>query len=270
MFKNIKKILIIVFTSMFVFTGILISTQSNDNEEKGREIMEKADSTATPKNQIAHQFMIIQKGNNKYTKQFDIYSKEVDDNTSYTLVDFIHPAKIKFLTYSHKDKDDEIWIKMGTNSPRKISGAGSDDEGGDYMGSHISYDDMEEYDFDSFRYKYIATGKINGEEHHLIEQYKKDNDWTYSKVRSYVRVKDNLVTATEMYNKDGEKYKKMTIDYVKIGKYNIPALITVKLTNRKNQWTAFGINKNDDGKYEIEVDVSDTRLPDSTFNKDSM
>ncbi len=265
LFRNISIILII---SLFLIVGVIsLHSQDKTAEEKGYEIMKKVDSAPEPKNQIASQYMVIQKGSNKYTKLFDIYSKKVDENFSKSLVEFTYPAKVKILSWSYKDKDDEIWVKMASGSARKMTGS---EKEGDYMGSHITYEDLEEYDFEAFTYTYKGEGKVNGELHYLIETTKKDGKWLYSKTRNYVRAKDYLVTNMECFDKDNKKIKRMQIQYEEIKGYKIPSVIKMELIGQEDQWTAFGINKDDNGKFKLEVDVSEDKLPDSMFSKDSL
>ncbi len=266
--KTITKITIILITlSLLSFSGVLIITAESD-ENRGREIMEKVDSQPTPKNQISSQTMVIRKSNNTYTKSFDIYSKEVDENTSLSLVEFTGQTNIKVLSKAYKDKEDEVWVKMTSGAPRRIIGS---EKKGDYMGSHFTYDDMEEYDFDDFEYKYKGEGNINGELHYLVETVKKDGNWSYSKMRNYVRAKDYTVSYAEMYDKNNQKTKKLTIKYKKFDKYNIPIYMEMKMLKVENQWTKMGvIDSDDDGRLDIDVDVSESKLPDSLFNKDSL
>lgn len=274
--KNITKLM---KTASFIFLSILVlvtafgisgvSKLSGENaDNKGREIMLKVENQPQPNSQIMSQYMLIKKGNNTYKKTYDVYSKEFSDNLSKSLVKFNYPSKVKFLTWSYKDKQDDIWIKMDSGAPRKV--VGSEREEGDYMGSHFSYSDMEEYDFDEFTYTYKTEGKIDGELTYLIEMKKKDGDWPYSKQRAYVRAKDYQITNIEFYNKAGEKTKKLEMLYTKVKGYNIPKIMKMELIDEKDQWTVLGVDKDSDGDLKVEVDVSDDRLPESTFNKDTL
>ncbi len=258
---KIRRLTILI---TILLTVIGVFAQSDQEKfDKGREIMKKVDEQPEPKIMVSEQRMIIRKGGKEEVKDFYSLTKKVSDDESLSRIKFKDPV-VKFLSHSFEKDDDLMYIKMPSDKQaRRIVG---DAKEGDYMGSHITYEDMESYDFDDFNYKYLGDGNINGEKHYLIEITKKDGDWgDYSKAWAYIRTSDYLLTFEEMFDKSRKKFKRMTMYYTQKDGYNIVRGMQIELIGEKNQWTKMGILNNN-----VLINVSESEVKDYYFDKNSL
>lgn len=296
--QNLKLIfgLFMVF-SVIIFSIITIQAQDNDicepddsPEVCGRKIMDAVDDKPSPDKLESTSTMAIVKGDaeNPIVKEFKTYTKQYDEDNvcsinknidGISLIEFIRPSKIKLLSYSYENKDDDMWLKLSSGAPKRIEGTGKQ---GEFQNSHLTYEDMETRNLDDYEFKYLGTAtiKVEGKESacYGIEAKKiKGDDSSYSKARFYIRVKDLVVVRADMYDKDGKPYKYKQLLVLKTKKmkgnntYDMITKVVMQVLDDpktkdvdegKNQFTIIELG-------DIKVDAN-ANIDESKFRKESL
>ena len=85
----------------------------------------------------------------------EIITKEGAEGTN-TFMKFIEPADVKdtkFLTIAHNKSDDEQRLFLpALGKVRRISSSTKNEK---FMGSDLTYYDLEDYEYEDFTYKYV-------------------------------------------------------------------------------------------------------------------
>ena len=134
---------------------------------------------------------------------------------SYT--EFLQPADVKgtkFLSISNPqggDDDQRIYLP----ALKKVKKIASGDKSGRFVGSDLSYYDLQSKTFDDFSYTYIKDDVYNGKKCSLVEMIAKKPSCPYSKSIAWIAADDHFIYQYELYDKtSGEKIK--TIENVSV------------------------------------------------------
>ncbi len=187
------------FRRLFPFFGVILYLFLSTNAWSltGREIMEKNDALPEEKTADSQVLMLIHQGQKVVEKEFTIKSKKEDSGEDKTLIAFTRPTKIKLLTHSHKNRDDDQWLRLSSGKIKRIA---SSDKGKSFVNSHFYYEDLSSRDIDEFDYTYIGDETLNGTDCYKVEAVKKQNR-VYSKSILYVRKSDFFVVRVDFYKK---------------------------------------------------------------------
>ena len=273
--------------SLFVFTvpvamgqtGQIFKTSDSDLV-KGRKIMEAVDNySSDPDAMIFDTTMVIVKGdpNNQIIKRSKVFRKVYDDSQIKTLSETVYPSRMKILTHSYSNRSDDIWIKLSSGSPKRISGTGKQ---GYIQNSHFTYEDMESRNLEDYEFRYLSEVSIKVEGRNTpcykIESRKvRGEDSRYSKTQIYVRKADLFVVRTDMWDQNGNPHKTQRVlktrqiqgreTYtiaVKIGVSLVNDPTTSRINEGQNQYTVMEMTN-------ILVDDA-ARIEESMFRKESM
>lgn len=197
----------------------------------GEEVMKNVDSQAIPNSSESSVKMIIRKGNDVRERKMIVYTKS-DGDMRYSVSKFIEPADVRgtqFLQISKKSETLQFLFLPSLNKSRRIAGGQKKTS---FMGSELTYEDMERKNIQDYEYKLIKED----ENLYVVESTpKKGVDSQYSKAVFYVRKDDFAVLKTELYK--GEKlFKVIENEITKVeGKYNIPTRTYVKNIENGNE-----------------------------------
>ena len=168
-----------------------------------REIMEKSDKLPQPKTTLSDVSMKIVTGKDAVDKEFTLQAMRLGKNDTRALITFTKPSKIKLLTHTHPDREDDQWLMMTSGKAKRITSSGKDKS---FVNSHFCYEDLSSRKLDDYDYKLLAPKKVLGTDCHVVEAVRKKGVQVYDKVVLYVRTSDWFVLKVDFY-KDG-KYSK--------------------------------------------------------------
>jgi hypothetical protein len=189
-----------------------------------------------------------------------------------------YPGSTKILTHSYKNKDDDMWIKLSSGSPKRISGKGKH---GYVQNSHFTYEDMESENIDDYEYEYLGetTLKVNNKDTlcYKVQRIKiHGEESTYSKANIYLRKSDLFTVRIDLWDKNNNPHKtirmlKITTFETKQGKYTIAVKTGVSLIDNPetkdvnegdHQYTIMEMKS-------IKID-EDAQIDESKFRKESL
>lgn len=150
------------------------------------------------------------KGGDKKTRRLQVRSKRTDEGQR-TLVKLLAPDEVKgqgFLFKEVKAGEDLVyWYLPAFGVTRRIAGEGKK---GRFMGTHLTYSDLESRDVRDAKYKKLADEKIGKNEVYVIEATpNKSAESDYSKVIMYVRKSDKMPLKVKFFDRAGKENKVM-------------------------------------------------------------
>lgn len=187
----------------FILVTLLFFAATPSFSLTAREIMEKSDQLAQPKTTVSEVAMKIVSGKDSVDKAFTLQGLKLGKNDTRALITFTKPSKIKLLTHTHPDREDDQWLMMTSGKAKRITSSGKDKS---FVNSHFCYEDLSSRKLDDYDYKLLAPKKVLGNDCHVVEAVRKKGVQVYDKVVLYVRTSDWFVLKVDFY-KDG-KYSK--------------------------------------------------------------
>ncbi|MBN1699207.1 MAG: outer membrane lipoprotein-sorting protein [Spirochaetales bacterium] len=227
------------------------------------QIMKKAYSSQNPDEMESVAYMALRDADGTTnTRKLKIFTKKAPAGAK-TFIEFLLPADVKgtkFLTIGNKSGEDDQRIYIPElGKVRKIASSSKNQT---FMGSDLTYYDMEDRDVEDSSYTFVSTDTVNlakdGEaaatECWVIESVPKDSSAPYSKSRIWISKGDFAICKSELYDKNGDLVKTIHIvEIKKSGAFIIPVkTLVVNVNGHKT------LIKTE----EIKVDHS---IPDSVF-----
>ena len=224
----IKKIT--VFLAFLAFFPLVLAADA-----KGDEIMQKMYGLKkSTDSKMQATMTLIDKSGNKKNRKLVIYTQDNGESRN-TFMEFLEPADVKgtrFLTIGGKDGDDQrLWLPA-LKKVRKIAASGKD---GKFMGSDLTYYDMEEKHFGDASYTYLKDEAFEGKNCSVVEMVSKKADAPYSKSIAWVSKEDSLAYKMELYDKSGDLVK--TIVNVEVKSFNGVLVPTKMVADNKKEGT---------------------------------
>ncbi len=148
------------------------------------------------------------KGGDAKTRKLQVRSKRGDEGQR-TMVKLLAPDEVKgqgFLFKEVKDGEDLVyWYLPAFGVTRRISGEGKK---GRFMGTHLTYADLESRDVRDGTYLRRPDEKIGAFEVYVVEATPaKGSDSDYSKVVMYVRKTDKMPLKVKFFDRAGKEDK---------------------------------------------------------------
>lgn len=201
--KSMKKSLIAVF--------ILLSSSIFANND-GFEIMKKNDElkNSSDSSNITTMVLIDKRGNKKIRKM-EIYSVDTEKGDNQ-FIHFLLPSDvkgIKFLTLGDYNNDDEQRLFLpALGKIRKIS---SSNKNGKFVGSDITFYDMDSKNFNEFNYEYLKDDIVRDIDCWVVTSMAIENNAPYFKVNNYVSKSDYYIYKKEMFDQKDKLIKSITV-----------------------------------------------------------
>jgi hypothetical protein len=242
--KNIAIILTMA-TVLFAQTGLELAQQIDNKKEPN-------DISAIMKMELTNK-----KGKVK-TSSFKSISK---DGGEKQIIWFLSPADDKgvaFLKIEHENKDDEMrmWLPA-FNKIRRISSKKKADA---FMGSDMSYEDLENRNINENTYEIIGEEEINGVLCWMLKSTpNKGITKTYSHHITWVSKDKLLALKEESFDRTNKLLKFKTFEYQHIGEYDTPSEIFVENVQKKHST-----------KLIFEKIVLDSGIKDNLFHEKNL
>ncbi len=221
----------------------------------GKQIIEKSEALPEPTSAKSRIVMTITKGGRSIVKEFKLASKKINGEAR-ALVTFIRPSKMKVLTHSHKNRDDDQWIRLSSGRVKRIAGA---DQSKSFVNSHLTYYDLQTREINDYSYKKLADASAMGVPCYVVEAKKVRGSKIYDKIIIYVRKSDFFVVKLSIYKK-GHLYKHIeNYNIQKIEGILTPKKVMVKMA-RTSGTTVLN----------VKTVQYNTAIRNSVFNKSSL
>jgi hypothetical protein len=165
---------------------------------------------------VAEMRLVLQPdGGAKRERRFVTRTVDVEGK-SRSLIRFLAPADVQgsaFLMLEHGEgKEDELFVYLpALKRSRRISGA---QKSGAFMGSDVSYADLEYQDLKTASHQKLADVKLDGVDCYQIVSTPKDKE-RYSKIEAWVRKDSFLAQQLKFYDASGTLQKVFRLNEAK-------------------------------------------------------
>ena len=196
-------------------------------QEKGYQIMSAVDKLPVVEKMMSETTLNIYdtQGKRLYARKsrsamYHENYNDPDKKLSRAIIYFFAPSDYKgnaALTIEVASEDDKQWTYMkGLRKPKRIVGS---DKSSSFMGSDFSNGDLEARDINDYNYTWLATEKIAFKGKSIpvekiegtFKDQKKREDYGYSKGIFWVHPVSGLVFKGELYDLNGQLFKRMTL-----------------------------------------------------------
>ena len=196
--KITSVMLALIMTSGFI-------NQLVAQELSGRDIVEKVYNLPAGDDQTSNLTMtLINKSGKERIRKIKQFTKDMGDMEK-SIMFFQSPADVKntsFMnwTYDDESKSDDQWINLpALKKTKRIS---SDSKSDYFMGSDFTYDDLGDRKLDDDTHKLIGEETIDGVDYYLVESTPKDEEYMYSKTKTWIRKDSFIGLKKEFYDED--------------------------------------------------------------------
>ena len=200
-------------TSVLIAVLFAISPIISAQDLTGRDIVETVYNLPTGDDQTSDLTMtLINKSGKERIRKIKQFTKDMGD-VEKSIMFFQSPADVKntsFMSWEYEsDKNDDQWIYLP--ALKKVKRISSDSKSDYFMGSDFTYDDLGDRKLDDDTHKLIGEETIDGVDYYVVESFPKDEEYMYSKTKTWVR-KDNFIgLKKEFYDDDEELLKILKI-----------------------------------------------------------
>lgn len=182
-----------------------------------KAVLDQVEKNASADDEVATlQMTILESNGAKREKKMELRRKGKNNNQS-VLVRMLSPADDKGITLLSKSKgsDSDVWYFAP--SSKQVRRIVSGKKGGSFLGSELSYEDMEASSDSKTVSKALGRKQEGGREHVLIENTI-GGDSSYSKTILWVDDALKLLSKVEYFDKAGKPLKVTTFSgYKKYG-----------------------------------------------------
>ncbi|MBN2250962.1 MAG: outer membrane lipoprotein-sorting protein [Candidatus Altiarchaeota archaeon] len=206
-----------------------------------QEIMRNADTSLIPSDVQADVTMtLVNRAGSRRVREISLISMEEND-LNKMVMHFQSPADVKgtgFLLIESDSGETDMWLYLPelTKVRRIVSSSRTDS----FMGSDISYSDMEDRRVDEYRFVRYQDEKVNGEECYVVEAIPVSqavaDDTGYIKIVYWISGNKRIPLQAIFFDLRGAYVKRMRVDAVEhIGDTWIPTRVVVEATGQEHR-----------------------------------
>ena len=214
-----KRLIVMMLVAAMVFAGGLFNQL---NAMTGQEVLENMDETMRADNKYMEQEMVlVSSRGSERSREIATWSR-VEAGNEQMLVRFLAPADVAGTGLLMED--DDMWLYLPElNNTRRIAGSSKQ---GDFMGSDLSYEDMEALGTAGFGNDYQAE---------LVEVVEFEGHEAYK--LELIPVNDGVAYSNLEVKVDSEFWLPLKIDYYEDGEL-VKTLLTFDHAELDGRWTA--------------------------------
>jgi len=185
-------------------------------ELDGLAIAKKADKAQRSKTEHNVMTMTLENSRGQQrVRTIEGYGNELSDDEEHRFAKFLEPSDVKdttLLTYDYDDKDDDIWLYLP--ALKKVKRILSSNKTDYFMGSDFTYWDMENLDFNNWKYERKADEQVDGVDCYVVEatplNEAEADESGYSKTVSWIGKTDYLPRKLDYYDRKDRLTKRLT------------------------------------------------------------
>ena len=209
MYKNTAAITLTLALMLTLFVGLLSAA-----EPTGLELVENVYNRPVSDDMQSDLTMTLlnSRGSERVReiRQFINYGEVVEKKIMY----FMSPADVRntsFMNWSYTEpgRSDDQWLYLP--ALKKVKRTSSDSKGDYFMGSDFTYDDLGDRHPTSDTHIVIGVEELDGESCFVVESASIEEDYIYSRTRSWIVADKWVVLKKNFYDEDGELLKTLSV-----------------------------------------------------------
>ncbi|MDA8125266.1 MAG: outer membrane lipoprotein-sorting protein [Deltaproteobacteria bacterium] len=150
---------------MSVVLSLIAASFASAAEMTGKQIMETQKERHKVKTEIgAENMLLMDKDGGKENRQLKRYAKEVEKDLHRYLVVFLSPGDIRgtaLRTWENKSGENDQWLYLPAS--KKEQRIAKSSKKNYFMGTDLTYEDMEPEDLDNFTYNLLRTENFSAD-----------------------------------------------------------------------------------------------------------
>lgn len=198
---------------------VLVSGQVLAEDLTGEEIIDRTESLSSVDDLSADLEMKIIRSGRERVRELTMVSQESDNGIEKSLIRFLSPSDVRgtgFLSIDNPEGADEQYLYLpALGKPRRIS---SEDRGGKFMGSDLTYEDISPSKED-YNHQLIGTETIDDNIVYLVESTpvteKIKEDVGFAKKISYIRKDIFTLVKAEYFDDQGKVTRRLVVSNLK-------------------------------------------------------
>ena len=199
--KNIKIATLVLIFGLGIFSNV------SAQELNGKQIVEKVYNRPAPTQQTATLTMTLtNRSGSTRVRTIKQFTKDLG-KVEKSIMFFQTPADVKntsFMSWTYDDdsKSDDQWIYLPTiKKTKRIS---SDSKSDYFMGSDFTYDDLGDRKLEDDTHTLIGEETMDGKECYVVESTSIDEEYMYSKTKTWIIKEHFIGFKKEFYDEDGD------------------------------------------------------------------
>ncbi len=195
---------------------ILISSSSilfsQSPEEKGLLIAKsyKKANTGFKDFQASVEMIINSRGSQKKQMYFQLKVLETNGGDK-SLFKFNRPKSVKgtaFLSFTQRIGEDEQWIFLP--SLKRVKRISSPNKSASFMGSGLSYEDLNSFELEKFSYKFLRNEVFSNENFKVVRQVPQYENSGYKYIDVWYNTSKNIIGKMVFYDRKESLLKTLT------------------------------------------------------------
>jgi outer membrane lipoprotein-sorting protein len=210
-----KKAAIIAAVALLGLTGTAFADPAGEQIARAYYDLKAATDTSARITMV-----LIDPAGGRKTRTLQMFTKSLS-GLAASFIEFLSPADVagtRFLSVTRAggESDQRLWLPA-LKRTRRIAATATD---GDFVGSDLSYYDMESHRFEECSYRLLSSGEtiadaaFAGMTFSKVEMTPKDSSAPYGKSVGYFNEANHFLYRIVAYGKDGAMWK--TISMVKV------------------------------------------------------
>ena len=199
-----------------------------------QEIIEEADTSLMPSDVRADVTMtLVNRNGSSRVREISFISKEVND-LNRMVMHFRAPADVDgtgFLLIESDSGETDMWLYLpDLNRVRRIVSSSRTDS---FMGSDLSYSDMENMQLNDYRFVRFQDDSVNGEACYVVQATPVSetvaNDTGYGRIIYFISTEKRIPIQAVFFDRSGVYFKRMHVHTVEaIGDTWVPTQVEVE------------------------------------------
>jgi outer membrane lipoprotein-sorting protein len=208
------------------------------DELTGREIMATVRQTPDTEDMSSDVTMtLLNARGQQRVREIRMLSKE-SNGISRSVMFFTAPADVRgtgFLTVEQADGESDMWLYLP--ALRRIRRIVSSSRNESFMGSDLTYADLEPRDLDNYEYSRLADDQIDGEDAYVVEVTPATDEigqeTGYSRTVVWVSIEKLIPLRTDFYDRRGTLAKQMFVEQTILvgGHWVMSRIVVANLTD---------------------------------------
>ncbi|MCF7821774.1 MAG: outer membrane lipoprotein-sorting protein [Mariprofundaceae bacterium] len=210
-------------------------------EEKGLNIVRKADRQDSGWNDSTSRMkmLLLNRHGEKRERTMMSRALEVADDGDKRLIIFEFPPDMRgtgFLTYSHKQKDDDQWLYLP--ALKRVKRIASRNKSESFLGSEFAYEDIAGEEIEKYSYRWLRDEIYEERPCHIVESRPVDmRNSGYSRRISWIDMDNYYLHRIDFYDRRNTYLKTLTFGgyHQYLGQYWRPDIM--EMVNHQNERT---------------------------------
>jgi hypothetical protein len=202
----------------------LMTAGAASSQMTGKQVMEEQKKRHEIKSEtVVNAMLLVDAKGEKEQRVIKSYFKDLGNGETRMLVVFSDPASVKgtaMLSWNHNGRQNDQWLYLP--SQKKLQRIAEGSKKNAFMGTDLTFEDMEGEELDNFNYNLMKDEALDGKDCFVVEAVPAGDEQKrnsgYAKRKLWVRKDIFFTVKVEFYDQRGDLQKTLTnLDLKNVG-----------------------------------------------------